>query len=271
MSDLISKSGKDILDVVKEVALEAGELVLQKFRSIIDINYKGRGNIVTDVDKESQDLIKKLLFAEFPEISFVGEESEEANIPKGLCWIVDPIDGTRNFASGIPVFSIVIGLISDYEPIVGVNYDPIRGDLFEAKLGFGSRLNGDLVHVSNKNKISECIIGMDMSYSNQGAANALEVVKSIWPGMQTLRIMGSSALGLSYVSAGMIDLYFNHQLSAWDQVAGILLVNEAGGCVVDRSNQQAQVISDGIIATNKELLQEFMKLTNGMNWRKQTK
>ena len=271
MLDLVGKSGKDVLEVVKEVALEAGDLLMRRFRSVLDINYKGRGNIVTDVDKESQDLIKKSLFAEFPGISFVGEESEQTKISNGLCWIVDPIDGTRNFASGIPIFSIVIGLISDSQTIVGVNYDPVRGDMFEAKLGSGTSLNGKLMQVSNKTKISECIIGMDMSYNNQGAANALDVVKSIWPGMQTLRIMGSSALGLSYVSSGIIDLYFNHQLSPWDQVAGILLVNEAGGCVVDRSNEQAQVISDGIIASNRELLTEFMELTNGMNWRKQSK
>ena len=143
--------------------------------------------------------------------------------------------------------------------------------MFEAKLGSGTRLNGKLMQVSAQTKISECIIGMDMSYSNQGGANSLDVVKSIWPGMQTLRIMGSSALGLSYVSSGMIDLYFNHQLSAWDQVAGILLVNEAGGYVIDRNNQQAQVKSDGIIASNIELLSEFMELTKGMNWRKQSK
>ncbi|MCH2305441.1 MAG: inositol monophosphatase [SAR202 cluster bacterium] len=271
MLDLVGKNGKDVLEVAKEVALEAGDLLMRRFRSVLEINYKGRGNIVTDVDKEAQDLIQRSLFAEFPEIRFVGEESENPNISNGLCWIVDPIDGTRNFASGIPIFSIVIGLISDSNTIVGVNYDPIRNDMFEAKLGSGTRLNGKLMQVSAQTKISECIIGMDMSYSNQGGANSLDVVKSIWPGMQTLRIMGSSALGLSYVSSGMIDLYFNHQLSAWDQVAGILLVNEAGGYVIDRNNQQAQVKSDGIIASNRELLSEFMELTKGMNWRKQSK
>ena len=106
------KSGKDVLEVAKEVALEAGDLLMRRFRSVLEINYKGRGNIVTDVDKEAQDLIQRSLFAEFPEIRFVGEESENPNISNGLCWIVDPIDGTRNFASGIPIFSIVIGLIS---------------------------------------------------------------------------------------------------------------------------------------------------------------
>ncbi len=268
MFDLVSKSGKDVVDVVKQVAFEAGELLVSRFRSVLDIEYKGRGNIVTNADKEAQDLIKKSLFAEFPTIEFVGEESENAKIPKGFCWIVDPIDGTRNFASGIPIFSIVIGLVSDSKTIVGINYDPVRGDMFEAKLGGGTRLNGDLVHVSNKTKISECIVGMDMSYSNQGGSNSLEVIQHIWPGMQTLRIMGSSALGLSYVASGMIDLYFNHQLSVWDQVAGIILVNEAGGCVVDRSNQKVKLMSDGIVASNSKLVQEFFDFTNGMKWRK---
>ena len=108
MLDLVGKNGKDVLEVAKEVALEAGDLLMRRFRSVLEINYKGRGNIVTDVDKEAQDLIQRSLFAEFPEIRFVGEESENPNISNGLCWIVDPIDGTRNFASGIPIFSILV-------------------------------------------------------------------------------------------------------------------------------------------------------------------
>ena len=152
----------------------------------------------------------------------------------GYVWIVDPLDGTRNYASGIPFFSTVIGMALDGEVLVGVNYDPVRGDLFEAERGGGAFLNGQRVTVSARTELAESIIGTDLSYNNQGAANGLQVVREIWPGMQTARIMGSAALGLSYAAAGRTDLYFHHQLEPWDQVAGLLLVEEAGGVVTGR-------------------------------------
>ena len=107
-----------------------------------------------------------------------------------------------------------------------------------------------------------------MSYDEQGAMNGFEVIESIWPEMQTARIMGSSALGISYAAAGRTDLYFNHQLSHWDQVAGILLVGEAGGIITDRAGKKAGVYSDGLVASNHILHKEFMNRTDGMNWRK---
>ena len=99
--------------------------------------------------------------------------------------------------------------------------------------------------MSERPELAESIIGTDLSYNNKGAANGLEVVREIWPGMQTARIMGSAALGLSYAAAGRTDLYFHHQLEPWDQVAGLLLVEEAGGVVTDRMGRRAGLYSDG--------------------------
>ena len=103
---------------------------------------------------------------------------------------------------GIPFFSTVVGLALDGEVLVGVNYDPVREDLFEAERGGGAFLNGERVTVSERTELAECIIGTDLSYNNRGAANGLEVIREIWPGMQTARIMGSAALGLSYAATG---------------------------------------------------------------------
>ena len=123
------------------------------------------------------------------------------------------------------------------------------------------------MRVSERSTISECILGMDLSYNNEGAANGLEVVAGIWPGMQTLRIMGSSALGISYAAAGLTDLYFHHQLEPWDQVAGLLLVEEVGWVVTDRLGQPAGIYSDGLITSNSRLHAEFLQLTDGLAWR----
>ncbi len=109
---------------------------------------------------------------------------------------------------------------------------------------------------------------MVLSYNDEGAVNGLNVIRSIWPDMQTSRIMGSSALGISYAAAGRTDLYFHHKLEPWDQVAGILLVEEAGGIITDREGKRAGLYSDGLIATNTTLHAEFMSRTDGMAWRK---
>ena len=130
---------------------------------------------------------------------------------------------------------------------------------------------GERVTCRQRTELAESIIGTDLSYNNQGAANGLQVVREIWPGMQTARIMGSAALGLSYAAAGRTDLYFHHQLEPWDQVAGLLLVEEAGGVVTDRTGGRAGLYSDGIVASSRALHSEFMRRTDGMPWRESTR
>ncbi len=257
--------------VAREAALRAGEILVERFRTSLTVSYKGRGNIVTDVDTEVEEEVLGILRSEYPDMGLLGEESAGTRADSGYVWIVDPLDGTRNYASGIPFFSTVIGMALDGEVLVGVNYDPVRGDLFEAERGGGAFLNGQRVAVSERTELSECIIGTDLSYNNQGAANGLEVIREIWPGMQTARIMGSAALGLSYAAAGRTDLYFHHQLEPWDQVAALLLVEEAGGVITDRTGSRAGLYSDGIVASNRALHSEFMRRTEGMPWRQPTR
>ena len=131
-------------------------------------------------------------------------------------------------------------------------------------------LNDEPIRVSDKTAIAECILGMELSYNNEGVRNGLDVLRSIWPGMQTARIMGSAALGISYAAAGKTDLFFHHQLEPWDQVAGLVLVEEAGGVVTDRSGKPAGLHSDGLIASSPALHAEFMRATQGMAWRDRT-
>ena len=170
---LHSTSGKSARQVAREAALRAGEILLQRFRTSLTISYKGRGNIVTDVDTEVEGEVLGILRREYPDMGLLGEESSGVHADAGYVWIVDPLDGTRNYASGIPFFSTVVGLALDGEVLVGVNYDPVRGDLFEAERGGGAFLNGQRVTVSERTELAECIIGTDLSYNNRGAATAL--------------------------------------------------------------------------------------------------
>ena len=265
-----SKSGKTASEVAREASLKAGVTLLDRFGQVKSVSFKGRGNIVTDVDAAVEREVLALLRREYPDMGLLGEESAGIRADEGYVWIVDPLDGTRNYASGIPFFSVVVGLALDGEPLVGVNHDPVRGETFEAERGRGAFLNGEPIRVSEKSAIEECVLGMDLSYNNEGAINGLDVVRSIWPGMQTARVMGSSALGISYAAAGRTDLYFHHQLEPWDQVAGLLLVEEAGGLITDRRGVRAGLYSDGLIASNATLHAEFLRRTEGLAWRTPT-
>ena len=265
-----SISGKPAMTVAREAALEAGEILVDRFHKAKQISFKGRGNIVTDVDTEVETAIRAMLRREFPDMGFLGEESAGARPDSGYVWIVDPLDGTRNYASGIPFFSTVVGLALDGEVLVGVNHDPWRREMFHAERGKGAFLNDDLIHVSERSTVEDGILGMDLSYNNEGAVNGLSLIQTLWPGMQTARIMGSSALGIAYAAAGRTDLYFHHQLEPWDQVAGIVLVEEAGGIITDRTGKRAGLRSDGLVASSATLHAEFMRKTDGMAWRRPT-
>lgn len=260
-------SGKPAIQVARDAALAAGKTLLDRFDQDKQVSYKGRGNIVTDVDTAVERQVFSLLSPEFPDAGLLGEESTGVRADDGLVWIVDPLDGTRNYASGIPFYSVVVGLALDGEPLLGVNYDPVREEMFHAERGNGAFLNDDRITVSTKTSIADSILGMELSNNNEGAANGLDVVRSIWPDMQTLRVMGSAALAISYVAAGRTDLFFHHQLELWDQIAGLLLVEEAGGVVTDRTGRRAGLRSDGLIASNRALHRQFIRATEGLQWR----
>lgn len=258
------------MEVAHEVSLKAGEILARRFYEAKRISYKGVGDIVTDTDREAEAEVFAVLRQEYPDMGLLGEESAGARADMGYVWIVDPLDGTRNFAYSVPFFSIVVGLALDGEVLVGVNYDPMRQEMFHAERGKGAFLNDDPIHVSEKSSLQDAVLGMDISYGSEGTVHGLNVITSIWPGMQTLRIMGSSALGISYAAAGRYDLYFHHGLAPWDQVAGLVLVEEAGGIITDRTGKRASLYSDGIVASNAALHAQFMRKTEGMAWRRPT-
>ena len=268
---MLSKSGQTSLHSVIQVALDAGKVLKKKFTREKKVSFKGLRDIVTDADIIVEQKIRESLKEEFPDIEFVGEETNEvqgSDYLQGYKWIVDPIDGTRNFASGIPFFSLVIGLSLNKEIILAVNYDPLRDEMFYAEKVKGAFLNKKKINVSNKASIDQSIIGIDLTYDSNGALKTIEPILKMWPKIQTARIMGSAALGLSYVAAGRTDLYFHYQLQPWDQIAGILLIDEAGGIVSDRSGNKIELFSKGIVAANKQIHTEFMAMSEGLDFRK---
>lgn len=262
-----SQSGRSALEVSIDAARRAGEVIKDRFLTDKEVRFKGRADIVTDVDLAAERVILDLVQAEYPQFSILSEESNPIETGSPFTWVIDPIDGTRNFAEGIPHFCVVVALAQGSDIVVGVTYDPIKDETFTAQLGQGAYLNGEAIAVSDRDAIPNCVLGFDLGYVDQKAATALDMIRELWPGFQTMRLMGSSALGMAYAAAGRIDLYFHHSLSPWDSASGLLLAREAGGNVVDRQGQDANLFTPSVIVSSNRLIDRFLEATEGLEWR----
>jgi myo-inositol-1(or 4)-monophosphatase len=193
-----------------------------------------------------QQLIERLLLAEFPEVSLLGEEGESGERTSEQRWVVDPIDGTVNFAHGIPHACVSIALqtrgvrsrkpitphasrVTDYITVLGVVYDPFTDELWTARRGGSARLNGRVIHVSRRPNLGEAIVSIGFSKSKANLARSLPYFGRLARRARKVRIMGSAALALTYVATGRFDAYIERRISLWDIAAGGLILECAGG------------------------------------------
>ena len=264
----LSRTGRSAMDVALEAARAAGGILIDRWLTHKEIRYKGRADIVTDVDLAAEKAILDLLRDEYPDFGILAEESEPIRSDSPYTWVVDPLDGTRNYANGVPHFCTVVGLARGDEVVVGVTYDPAREELFTAETGKGAYLNGTPISVTEAQEMSQALLSFDLGYVDEKAGLALDMVRGLWPGVQSVRLMGSAALGIAYAAAGRVDLYFHHSLSPWDMAAGLVLVREAGGTVVDRQGRPATLSTPSVIASSHHLIGRFLQATEGSEWRK---
>jgi myo-inositol-1(or 4)-monophosphatase len=214
------------------VAREAGALARRRFfDSSFKVAFKGPQDHLTEVDGETEDLIAARLHEAFPHDGFIGEETAGRPMrERGAVWVVDPIDGTTNFARGVPHFCVSIACVLEDVIEVGVIYDPVRDELFAARRGGGAFLNGAPIKPSEATSLanSSVEVGWNM---RAGVSKYLDLLRrvALW-GAAPFRT-GSGALGIAYVAAGRRDGYVEHHINAWDCLAGVLLVQEAGGYV----------------------------------------
>ena len=263
-----SSSGRPAREVALEAARLAGGIIKDRFQTTKDIRFKGRADIVTDVDLAVEKAVLELLRGEYPDFGVLAEESEPIETDSPYTWVVDPVDGTRNYAIGIPHFCTVVALSRGNEVVLGVTYDPISDELFVAQQGQGASVNGEPISVSEKQEMEESLLGFDLGYVDEQAGLGLDLVRSLWPGIQGFRLMGSAALGMAYAAAGRVDLYFHHSLSPWDVASGILIAQEAGGIVVDRQGNPANLRTPSVIVASPRLIDRFLHATEGLEWRR---
>ena len=249
------------------MAEEAGQTLLSRLHTEKEVSYKGRANLVSDVDKLVERQVIEELRREFPGDGFLAEESEAVATTSGYTWIIDPLDGTRNYVLEIPHFCTVLALAKGDEVLLGLTYDPVRREMFQAIKGGGAFLNGSPMKVSVKTELEDALLSYDLGYVDEKASRAIELVLHLWPNIQGTRIMGSAALGLAYAACGRTDMYFHHNLAPWDLAASLVLVPEAGGVITDKYATPASLRSESIIASGAVLHARFLKATEGLAWR----
>jgi len=260
--------GDSALHVAEEAARAGGRVIREGFSREVSVSFKGRGNVVTNVDVRAEKAILGVLRQQYPDLSVRSEESEVLDLGSRYTWVVDPLDGSRNFASGVPHCCAVVALAEGDDVVLGVTYDPFREELFAAEEGKGATLNGRPICVSSKQTLEECLMGCDLGYVDWKGKLALDMLHGLWPGMQGLRIMGSSSLSLAYAACGRLDLYFHHHLYPWDIAAGLILVREAGGLVVDKHGERADLSKESLVASSPHLVRKFLEATEGHSWRR---
>lgn len=230
---------------------------------------KGRGNYVTESDLACEEVVIRLLQEEYPEHRVLSEETTAA-VPgwdRGWLWVIDPIDGTSNFARGIPAFAFNIALCLDGDPVLGVTHQPATGDEFFAQRHEGLWVNGVRAHVSSAATLAEAVMGIGLGYDYDRAKKALHLLADLWPGVQMIQNIGSAALGLAYAASGRFELYVHHFLAPWDMAAGIVQVREGGGLAIDREGRPVTIFSQGLIAGASGPVDEFLRYSVGRDWK----
>ncbi len=256
----VSTSGKSALDVAIKAAKIAGAFIYKNFYSKKNIKQKGRGNFSSNIDTESEKIIIKTLLDEFPYVAIISEESYPYKTIKGYTWIIDPLDGTSNSVFGLPIVCVNIALVNAETTLLGVTYDPIRKELFYAIKGEGAYLNGKHIKVSGVTRVEESLVCFDLGYDKKKGLESITIARSLWGKPLCMRILGSAALCLAYIACGRINLYYHRHIFPWDIAAGILMVEEAGGEIIDWKNQPPKLDSSAIIASNRELNRDFLSL-----------
>ena len=262
------------LDIATEAALAAG-VVLQDYLGKLEnvITEKGRpGDLVTAADKASEQVILEVLRRHFPQHSILAEESGKlGNQDNEFLWAIDPLDGTTNYAHQYPCFAVSIGLLIHGVPKVGVIYDPFRDELFRAAAGLGATRNRRPIQVSQTGELGKSLLVSGFAYDRRETPdNNYAEFCHLTHLTQGVRRDGAAALDLAYVACGRVDGYWERGIAPWDVVAGIILVQEAGGNVTAYDGTPINIDSGRILATNghihKELSQELMQVPRLSSW-----
>ncbi len=233
-------------DFACDIAKSAGDLGLRFFRELdkLTVESKGHQDVVSEADREVELLVRREILERFPEDGIVGEEHAPTPGTSGFVWVIDPIDGTANFVSGIPAWCVAIACAKDGVAVVGVIHEPSTGETFAAHKGGGAFLNGKPIRASSATSLSQGAVGTGVS-NRREMRIIIDVIGRLFEQGGMFYRNASGALMLAYVAAGRLLGYVEEHMNAWDCVAGMLLIEEAGGKVV--APDPATVLSEGTV------------------------
>jgi len=251
----------DYREFTVAIVREAGQFLKEMLNKKHTINYKGEINIVTEVDRISEEILIGKIHERFPHHDILTEESLGTNSGSDFRWIIDPLDGTTNYAHGYPVFCVSIALEKEDEICLGVIYNPMLNEMFVAEKGKGAFLNGQRLSVSDTRELSKSLLATGFPYDiRESINNNIAYFNAMAVSAQAIRRAGSAALDLAYTAAGRFDGFWELKLMPWDMAAGWLLVREAGGVVTDLSGGDFCLQSPHILASNGKIHQKMIEV-----------
>ncbi len=240
---------------MKKIAIKAarrgGRLLMQKFGKVLEVRHKGAVDLVTDADRAAEVAIVEVLRGTFPRHDILAEESDYGRVESDYRWIIDPLDGTTNYAHGFPWFAVSIALEVRGEIKVGVVYNPFHQEMFVAEKGKGAFLNEIQIRVSPVKKLDEALLATGFPYDRkESPVNNFDHFVNFQMAAQGCRRAGAASLDLAYVAAGRLDGYWEMKLKPWDVAAGKLLVEEAGGRITDMGGAPFDIYGQECLANN---------------------
>ncbi|MEO8482604.1 MAG: inositol monophosphatase family protein [Acidobacteriota bacterium] len=254
------------LSTAIEAALAAGRIHKQYFRQNPHVEKKGRIDLVTAADLAVEQMFRDLIGRRFPTHGVLGEEGASGTQPSGarFRWIIDPVDGTTNFAHGLALFCVSIALEIDGHIVLGVVYDPIADELFTAERGSGARLNGLPIRVTSAETMVDALLCTGFPYSiREERRRQVDVFAAFLGEVQAVRRLGSAALDLCYVAAGRFDGFWEERIHPWDIAAGAIIIEEAGGTVTGMGGEPFDPFAGHIAASNGPLHAPILSVIHG--------
>jgi myo-inositol-1(or 4)-monophosphatase len=255
---------KEFLDIAEKACRLAGQIQMEGLKRARQVKYKGSINLVTDVDHMCEKAVVDLLQGTYPQHDILAEEGSGSRKDSEYKWVIDPLDGTTNYAHGYRLFCTSIALEFRGEIVVGAVYEPNRDEMFLAEKGSGASLNGETLRVSSVQDLDKAMLATGFAYNVRDTANNnLNHFTNFLLRSQAIRRDGVAAVDLCYVAAGRYDGFWELNLFPWDVAAGFLMIQEAGGTVCDFRGRPFEIYFKEILASNGPLQPSMVKVLAG--------
>lgn len=249
------------LDVAIAAAKAGGQVLMEKFGTKLRIDHKGEVDLVTEADQAAEAVIVDLIRSQFPDHDILAEEEDYNRQKQEFCWIIDPLDGTTNYAHGFPWFAVSVAVEKAGEVIAGVVFNPYTNELFSAALGSGAYLNDQPLSVSKIIDLEHSLLATGFPYDRkQSRANNYDHFVQFQQSAQACRRPGAASLDLACVAAGRFDGYWEMKLKPWDVAAGQLLVTEAGGRLSDFSGASFSIYGQEVVGSNALIHDQMLRV-----------